>query len=81
MTVKQRKKRLSSIANKDMKEPVTAKESILAIAELNKLDGSYAPDKHISGIKIVVEYRDKRGTDAIEQSSDEGPEETGQAIN
>ena len=41
MSVTKRKERLSEIANKVIKEPTTAKESILAVAELNKMDHIY----------------------------------------
>lgn len=43
MTVEKRKERLSQIAKTDYKTPPTAREVKGAIAELNKMDGAYAP--------------------------------------
>jgi len=42
MTVKQRKERLTGLANETNRQPVTAKEIVQSIAELNKMDGVYA---------------------------------------
>lgn len=61
MPVTARKERLSELAREDIKQPVTAKEVVQSIAELNKMDGSYAPEKHaiIGDILIEVIYIDR----------------------
>lgn len=41
MSVEKRKERLSEIANEPVKQPVTAKEVIMSVSELNKMDGIY----------------------------------------
>jgi len=43
MTVEQRQDKLAEIANTEFKTPPSAKEVTQAIAELNKMDGAYAP--------------------------------------
>ncbi len=58
LTVKQRKELLSEQARMETKQPATGKERVMAIAELNKMDGSYAPEKHaiLGDILIEVKY-------------------------
>ncbi len=55
MSLEERRVRLSEIAKAEFREPITAKESILAIAELNKLHGDYAPEKHAILGKVIFE--------------------------
>ncbi len=55
MSIQERRARLSEIAKAEFREPVTAKESILAIAELNKIGGDYAPEKHAVLGKVIFE--------------------------
>ncbi len=65
-TVIKRKELLTEIAYGEHKEPITAQERIRAIAELNKMEGDYAPDKHavLGDIEITIVHRDKgRGKD------------------
>lgn len=45
LSVKERKERLTELAQKDIKQPVTAKEVIFSIAELNKMGGDYPPSE------------------------------------
>ena len=44
-TVTERKELLTSIAKDKHKLPLTAKERVLAISELNKMGGDYAPER------------------------------------
>jgi len=62
MSVGERKERLSEVAREGVKQPVTAREVVQSIAELNKMDGSYAPEKHaiLGDIQIEVTYIDKQ---------------------
>ena len=53
LTVLQRKQRLTEITKKDIKAPVTAKESILAIGELNKMDHIYT--EPVTENKVIVQ--------------------------
>ena len=57
----EKKEILSAIARSERRIPVTAREQTLAIAELNKMEGDYAPDKHATLGNIIVEvvYRDR----------------------
>lgn len=60
-TVTKRKELLTEIADEKHEEPVKAGERIRAIAELNKMEGDYAPDKHVvlGDIEITIVHRDK----------------------
>ena len=44
-----------------MPEEINARDRIYAIAELNKMEGSYAPEKHVVAAKVVFEvvFQDK----------------------
>ncbi|KKK90279.1 hypothetical protein LCGC14_2724720, partial [marine sediment metagenome] len=62
LTVTQRKERLSVLAkeNNTGQFGFNRTPNISAIAELNKMDGSYAPEKHaiLGDILIEVVYKD-----------------------
>ena len=61
--VEERMQRLTAILRHDpMPENVSGKERIMAVAELNKMDGSYAPERHavLGKVQIEVVYRDKK---------------------
>ena len=64
--VKERLEVLTQIVRKNIGEPVTAGHVVGAIAEMNKMGGDYAPEKHaILGkilIEVVFEDRRKDGT-------------------
>ena len=52
---------LTEIIRDEYKSPVTAKEKVMAVSEVNKMLGDYAPEKHavVGDIIIEVVYRDK----------------------
>ena len=61
LTVTQRKELLSEQATQPLAQTTTTgKERVSAIAELNKMEGSYAPEKHaiLGDILIEVVYKD-----------------------
>ena len=60
MSVKEREERLSEIARQKIDVPVTAAQVTGAIAELNKMGGDYAPEKHIIAQKVIFEVRYQR---------------------
>lgn len=62
-SISERKEILTKIAKGQHKEPMTARERVQAIAELNKMEGDYAPDKHavLGDIEITIIHRDKGG--------------------
>lgn len=64
LTVTERKERLSILASEDNKGQFGLNRSpnITAIAELNKMEGSYAPEKHaiLGDILIEVVYATKQ---------------------
>ncbi len=66
LTVTQRKERLSELASENNKGQFGLNRSpnITAIAELNKMEGSYAPEKHaiLGDILIEVVYREEHAT-------------------
>ncbi|MFC2068049.1 hypothetical protein ACFLTP_03440 [Chloroflexota bacterium] len=78
MEVQERQTRLTELARLPIKISPTAKESTLAIAELNKMTGSYAPSKQAFigeiTLRIVhdVDRTDHPGTD--NPTSDTPPE-------
>ena len=49
-----RLKLLSEIARHRIEAPVTAGHRIAAIAELNKLEGSYPPERHLIAGEVVL---------------------------
>jgi len=62
LSVVERKEKLSEIANTAIKsDMVTPDNAIRAIAELNKMEGDYAPSKHLIGQRVQFEvvYVDK----------------------
>ena len=48
-----RLERLSTIAEMEVKQPITAKEAVMAVAEINKMLGDYAPQKHQVAGEVV----------------------------
>ena len=62
-TKQQREEILTKIATEGHKEPITAQDKVRAIAELNKMGGDYAPEKHavLGDIVIEIVHRDKEG--------------------
>ncbi len=61
LPIQKRKELLSEQASQPLtNKAVTGKERVMAIAELNKMDGSYAPEKHaiLGDILIEVVYKD-----------------------
>ena len=61
LPILKRKELLSEQASQPLaNKNVTGKERVSAIAELNKMDGSYAPEKHaiLGDILIEVVYKD-----------------------
>jgi len=46
--------RLSDIASSKLKEPVTGREAVMAIAELNRMEGDYAPEKRWERKEVIV---------------------------
>ena len=60
-TVSERKEILTEIAKGAHREPMTARERVQAISELNKMEGDYAPEKHavLGDIEITIVHRDK----------------------
>jgi len=65
----ERKTILTEIAREKRIRPATPKETVLAIAELNKMEGDYAPEKHATLGNIIVEvvYRDKKEYNGIKE--------------
>ena len=65
----ERKTILTEIAREKRIRPATPKETVLAIAELNKMEGDYAPEKHATLGNIIVEvvYRDKTEYNGIKE--------------
>lgn len=65
MDKEQRLQRLADIASEPIRQPVTAKEVVMSIAEQNRMLGDYAPERHaVLGnftIKVVYEHRDRIG--------------------
>ncbi len=62
LTVKERKESLSEQASQPLvNKSATGKERVMAIAELNKMAGDYALEKHaiLGDILIEVMYREK----------------------
>jgi len=59
--VKERKEKLTEILRDGHKTPLTAKEKVWAISELNKMGGDYAPERHavLEDILIQVVYVDR----------------------
>ncbi len=68
----ERKEKLSNIVRHSIEMPVSAGHIIAAADQLNKLDGSYPPEKHavIGDILIEVIHRDVKETDANKTSQD-----------
>jgi len=66
-TVIKRKEKLTEIIQNPLPSKVSAKERILAIAELNKMEGDYAPEEHLVAEKIIFEivYVDKKEGNAV----------------
>lgn len=62
LTLEERLDILAEIAKDTHKSPVTAKEKVLAIAEITKTLGDYAPEKHafLGDLVIEVVYVDRR---------------------
>ena len=62
-SIAERREVLASIIRDDHRTPLTAKEKIYAIAELNKLDGSYPAEKHaiLKDVRISVVYENRTG--------------------
>ena len=56
-----RKVKLSKIANKDIPEPVKTSEQIDAMKELNKMDGSYPPERKQIEVYGDVEFHIGKG--------------------
>jgi len=52
-TVEQRKQRLTEIAEEPVKIPVTAKEVVMSIGELNKMDHIYT--EPVQGDRVIVQ--------------------------
>lgn len=59
--IKERQERLTELVRNDVKTDVSSMDVTRAIAELNKMDGSYAPEKHavLGDILIKVVYDNK----------------------
>lgn len=70
---------LTELMRESIKVPITAKEKVMAIGEVNKMLGDYAPEKHavLGDIVIEVVYKERRNPDAIKQSTNERTQETG----
>ncbi|MDP2727067.1 MAG: hypothetical protein Q8P59_05950 [Dehalococcoidia bacterium] len=67
MTVEERRLRLSELAELDNSKLVSP---VAAIAELNKMDGSYAPERHlIAGEVILRVVHDSEPVSSFEQIS------------
>ncbi len=63
-TKPQRLARLTQFAIADVKEPITARDAISAISEINKMVGDYAPERHAflgEVILRIVEENDDNG--------------------
>ena len=58
----ERYKLLSQIARHQVEMPVSAGHVTGAIAEMNKMDGSYAPEKHAvaADVRILVVFEERR---------------------
>lgn len=56
MSVKERKERLSELARGDIRQPLTAKEAIMSIAELSKLCGDYPVGEQAPPVDIVQNF-------------------------
>ena len=55
-TVEERKQRLTEITRfQPLPESINARDRVLAISELNKMEGSYAPVKHQVAKKVIFE--------------------------
>jgi len=63
---------LTKIIREQVKQPVTAKEQVMAIAESNRMTGDYAPEKHLVASKVIFEVVYRR-EDAIQEQRDEVP--------
>lgn len=74
LTVTQRKERLSELAKEDNTGQFGLNRSpnISAIAELNKMEGSYAPEKHaiLGDILIEVVYREDHGQERTSEDQE-----------
>jgi len=53
MPVKERKERLSQLAREDVRQPLTCKEVVLSVAELNKMDHIYT--QPVTEQKVIVQ--------------------------
>lgn len=64
-TLQEKHEVLTKIIREKVKQPVTAKEQILAIAESNRMTGDYAPEKHLVATKVIFEvvYRREDATE------------------
>ncbi len=61
MLVQEREERLSELAREDIisvKGTLLRDGNIRSIQELNKMEGAYAPEKHLTAIQIEVVYKD-----------------------
>jgi len=67
--------RLSEIASSQLKEPVTGREAVMAIAELNKMEGDYAPEKHWERREVIVRVVYEDEPKKLEEPQDIGVEE------
>lgn len=60
--VEERQKKLTEVIRETYRTPVMARDRVSAIAEMNKMGGDYAPEKHaiLGDIVIEVVYRDRK---------------------
>lgn len=64
----ERKGKLTTIYRKDLPEQVSARDQVLAIAEHNKMDGDYAPEKRQVDLTVDVQFKVGKGYLTREQS-------------
>jgi len=67
--------RLSEIAESGLKEPVTGREAVMAIAELNRMEGDYAPEKHWERREVIVRVVYEDEPKKLEEAQDIGVKE------
>jgi len=63
------RQKLTEIVRDEYKAPITAMDKVRASAELSKLGGFYAPEKHLIAEKIIFEvvHIDRKRIDAFQE--------------